>query len=113
MDDVMKADIDARIDRAKDEGKLTQMRIDVVAMNSWLELGTGEVLPAEIGMITMTPFAGIHARFNQMIDPEVLPIGYKADAKINSEKYHQIWLDNEYLSNDYLQSILECLFPNF
>ena len=38
-EEAMKADINARIERAKESNKIPQMTIDIVSINTWLELG--------------------------------------------------------------------------
>ena len=38
-EEAMKADINARIERAKMSNKIPQMTIDIVSINTWLELG--------------------------------------------------------------------------
>jgi len=101
-EEAMKADINARIERAKMSNKIPQMTIDIVSINTWLELETGEVIPSEIGVVRMSIQDGVVSRYNQMIGPGTLPVGYKSDAKINSEKYHKIWLDNPQLSENYV-----------
>ena len=60
----------------------------------------------------MTLREGIVRKFVQMIDPGDLPEGFKGEMMINKEKYHDIWLDNNELSDSYdeiLTSIVEIL----
>ena len=45
--------------------------------------------------------SGITRRFCQLIDPGNVPAGFRAEMKLNSEKYHDIWLDNEELTDYY------------
>jgi len=99
--DAMKADVDARIERANNHNKIPQMIFHIASVNTWLELGTGEVIPSEIGLVQMSVQGGVLNRYNQMISPGVMPVGYKSEAKDNSEKYHKIWLDNPQLSDNY------------
>jgi len=122
--DAIRRDIRMRIDKARSTGSLAKMVIHVMGINTWLELNPvatavtggggggggggdgssgeeGVVLPAEVGLVQMSVLNGVTERYNQMVNPGQLPVGYKADARINSEKYHQIWLDNELLSDSY------------
>jgi len=99
--DAMKADVDARIERAKNDNRIPQMVIHIASINTWLELDTGEVIPSEIGMVRMSVQDGVIERYNQMVGPGVMPVGYKSDAMTNSQKYHKIWLDNPELSENY------------
>ena len=43
---------------------------------------TGEVIPSEIGVVRMSIQDGVVSRYNQMIGPGTLPVGYKSDAKV-------------------------------
>lgn len=62
---------------------------------------TGEVIPSEIGLVRMSVQDGVIERYNQMVSPGAMPVGYKSDALTNSQKYHKIWLDNPELSDNY------------
>ena len=42
--DATKADVNARIERAKIDNRIPQMAIHIASVNTWLELGTCEVL---------------------------------------------------------------------
>ena len=41
--DAMKADVDARVERAKNDNRIPQMVIHIASVNTWLELGTTNV----------------------------------------------------------------------
>jgi len=99
--DATKADVNARIERAKIDNRIPQMAIHIASVNTWLELDTGEVIPSEVGMVRMSVQDGVVVRHNQLIGPGTLPVGYKSDALTNSQKYHKIWLDNDQLSENY------------
>jgi len=99
--DSMKSDVEARIERANNQNKIPQMAFHIASVNTWLELDTGEVIPSEIGLVRMSIQDGVLSRYNQMISPGTMPVGYKSDAKTNSDKYHKIWLDNPGLSDNY------------
>jgi len=77
-------------------------RFHIMAVNIWLEDdSSGDIIPSEIALIEMTLKNGISRKRVQLIDPGELPIGFKSDMKINSEKYHDIWVDNLELIDSY------------
>ena len=55
----------------------------------------------EIALIEMTIQDGIIRKFVQLIDPGEIPPGYKAEMKLNSEKFHDVSLDNVELTDYY------------
>ena len=77
------------------------MRFHILEVKNWLETELEEVYPAEIGVVEMSLEKGVYRRLNQRIWPGELPPGYKADMKIRSEKYHQMWFDNNHMSENY------------
>ena len=40
------------------------------------------MIPSEIGVVRMSIQDGVVSRYNQMIGPGTLPVGYKSDAKV-------------------------------
>lgn len=76
-----------------------------MTVNHWLELDTtGDIIPVELALVEMSLRDGITRKFVQHIDPGELPKGYAADMKINSEKFHDIWLDMPQLTSSYRDS---------
>ena len=80
----------------------SEFRFHIMTVNHWLEFETtGEVIPVEIAMVEMSLRNGIMKKFVQFIDPGEIPPGYKAEMKINAEKFHDVWLDNPELVDCY------------
>ena len=97
-----------------DKIQVTLIWQNLISISSiWIEDDASEdIIPAEIALIEMTLREGIVRKFVQMIDPGDLPEGFKGEMMINKEKYHDIWLDNNELSDSYdeiLTSIVEIL----
>ena len=88
--------------------------INLILISSiWIEDdASDDIIPAEIALIEMTLRDGIVRKFVQMVDPGDLPEGFKGEMMINKEKYHDIWVDNDELSDSYdeiLDSIVDIL----
>lgn len=62
------------------------------------------IVLGEIGLVEMSLKHGIIRKYNQLIHPGVIPTGYRADIKINGEKYHGVFLNNPELVDDYKDS---------
>ena len=61
---------------------------------------TGEVIPSEIGVVRMSIQDGVVSRYNQMIGPGTLPVGYKSDAKVVSMQWVYLPLKKNTLEID-------------
>lgn len=96
----MIADIVQRVQLAHDKGELPTMKINVMSINAWLE-DSDIITPAEIGIVQFNLEQGILKVLDQLVDPGVIPKGYRGDMKVISDKFHKIWLDNPDLSDDY------------
>ena len=93
--------------------KAADFRFHIMAVNTWMEIvSLGDIVPCEIGIVEMSLNCGIIRKYNQLIHPGIIPIGYKGDMKINADKYHGIYLNNHGLVNDYrdmVEKILDIL----
>ncbi len=97
----MKRDIQMRVrENAKN------MRFHIMTVNIWFETigDQSEVYPAEICLIEMSVNDGLRCKWLQKLDPTPIPAGYAGEAKVNSEKYHGIWLDDEELMDEFDES---------
>ena len=104
-------------------------RFHIMCVNVWMEMdSTKDIVPCEqlstlsscdwflifsilfiivlgeIGLVEMSLKHGIIRKYNQLIHPGVIPTGYRADIKINGEKYHGVFLNNPELVDDYKDS---------
>ena len=77
-------------------------RFHIMAVNIWMEdESTGDIIPAEIALVEMSLKNGVTRKYIQLIDPGEVPAGFKSDLKLNSDKYHDIWIDNPELTDSY------------
>jgi len=94
--------------------EVADFRFHIMTVHSWFTMDntTADVVPAEIALLEMSLKNGVMCKYLQLIDPGEVPAGYKAEMKTNSEKHHDLWLDNVELVDAYddiLISIVETL----
>lgn len=63
-------------------------------------------IPCEMGLVELSLEEGVLRYYNQLIDPNPIPMGLKGAMKEYSDKYHHVWLDNPDLSDDF-EAILQ------
>jgi len=108
--ELMREDI-SRFVKSDDVG---DFRFHIMAAHSWLKIdsSTYDLIPVEIALLEMSLKKGVMRKWLQFIDPGEVPAAYKAEMKLNSEKYHEIWLDNVELTDAYgdiVNKIIEVL----
>ena len=101
---MMEKDIEERVLTAHQNESLADMRFHLMHINYWTTREDGIAIPAEIALLEMSLRDGIKEKFCQTIHPGVVPLGHKGEMKKRSDKYHCIWLDNDELSDSYLES---------
>lgn len=97
----MKNSIVERINNALVAGNLETMPFYILHFNIFCVTEEGVPVPAEIAVARFTLKDGVKEIFHDLIDPGVIPTGYRADCMENSKATHQIPLDLVHLNQNY------------
>lgn len=70
--------------------KITDTPVYIISFNILVGTQEGLYLPNEIGLVEYTFRDGIKGSYHRLINPGGVPVGYYGEAKLHSEKFHQL-----------------------